>query len=97
MIVSQKNKAIHDNYRIEYLREHVLAMRDAVEKDGIDIMGYTPWGCIDLVSMGTGQMSKRYGFVYVDSNDKGEGSFNRLKKDSFYWYKDVIDSNGEKI
>lgn len=72
-------------------------MRDAVEKDGIDIMGYTPWGCIDLVSMGTGQMSKRYGFVYVDSNDKGEGSFNRLKKDSFYWYKDVIDSNGEKI
>ena len=92
-----KNKAIHDNYRIEYLREHVLAMRDAVEKDGIDIMGYTPWGCIDLVSMGTGQMSKRYGFVYVDSNDKGEGSFNRLKKDSFYWYKDVIDSNGEKI
>lgn len=92
-----KNKAIHDNYRIEYLREHVLAMRDAVEKDGIDIMGYTPWGCIDLVSMGTGQMSKRYGFVYVDSNDKGEGSFNRLKKDSFYWYKDVIDSNGKKI
>ena len=72
-------------------------MIDAIEQDGVDVIGYPPWGCIDLVSMGTGQMSKRYGFIYVDSNDKGDGSFRRLKKDSFYWYRKVIDSNGKNL
>lgn len=60
-------------------------------------MGYTPWGCIDLVSAGTGQMDKRYGFIYVDKNDQGEGTLNRMKKDSFYWYQKVIKSNGEDL
>lgn len=89
--------SIHDQYRINYLKAHIKAMIDAAVDDGVDIIGYTPWGCIDLVSMGTGQMSKRYGFVYVDSDDKGSGSLKRLKKDSFKWYKKVIKSNGEDL
>lgn len=93
----EKDGSIHDDYRIDYLRKHIQAMIAAIEKDGVNVIGYTPWGCIDLVSMGTGQMSKRYGFIYVDSNDKGDGSFKRLKKDSFYWYKKVIDSNGKNL
>ena len=72
-------------------------MRDAVTIDGVDLMGYTMWGCIDLVSAGTGEMRKRYGFVYVDRNDKGEGTLNRYPKDSFYWYKKVIANNGEDL
>ena len=88
---------IHDPYRIEYLREHIKAMDDAVNVDGVDLIGYNPWGCIDLVSAGSGEMKKRYGFVYVDADDYGNGTFNRYKKDSFYWYKKVIASNGEDL
>lgn len=87
---------IHDPYRIEYLREHIKAMSEAID-DGVDLMGYTPWGCIDIVSASTGEMAKRYGMIYVDSNDNGEGSFARMKKDSFHWYKKVIESNGKDI
>ncbi len=89
--------AIHDDYRIDYLRKHVQAMKDAIEIDGIDLMGYTPWGCIDLISAGTGEMQKRYGFVYVDNDDLGNGTKKRYKKDSFYWYQKVIQSNGNDL
>lgn len=88
---------IHDPYRIDYLRAHIQTMIDAVEKDGVEVFGYTPWGCIDLVSAGTGQMSKRYGFIYVDKDDKGVGSLKRIRKDSFFWYKKVIQSNGTEL
>lgn len=87
---------VHDPYRIEYLREHIRNLREAVE-EGVNIFGYTTWGPIDLVSFGTGQMDKRYGFIYVDMNDKGEGDQHRLKKDSFYWYQKVLKSNGEEL
>ena len=70
---------------------------EVVMKDGVDLMGYTPWGCIDLVSASTGEMAKRYGFVYVDADDSGNGTFKRYKKDSFYWYKKVIETNGEEL
>lgn len=89
--------SIHDTYRIEYIKEHVKEMRKAIEYDGVELWGYTPWGCIDLVSAGTGEMKKRYGFVYVDMDDEGNGSLNRYKKDSFYWYAQVIASNGETL
>lgn len=89
--------AIHDSYRIDYLRMHIEAMKKAVEVDGVDLMGYTSWGCIDLVSASTGEMGKRYGFVYVDADDKGNGTFDRSRKDSFFWYKNVIGSNGEDL
>jgi 6-phospho-beta-glucosidase len=85
---------IHDPYRIEYLRSHIQAMKEAVE-EGVDLFGYTTWGCIDLVAASTGQVSKRYGFIYVDVDDEGNGTFNRYRKDSFYWYKKVIETNGE--
>ena len=88
---------IEDDYRIDYFRQHIQAMKDAVEIDGVDLIGYTPWGCIDLVSSGTGEMKKRYGFIYVDMDDSGNGSLKRMKKKSFYWYKDVIKSNGENL
>lgn len=88
--------SIHDGYRIDYLREHIKQMKEAV-KDGVDLMGYTPWGCIDLVSASTGEMAKRYGFIYVDKYDDGTGDLSRRKKDSFDWYKKVIDSNGEDL
>lgn len=89
--------SIHDPYRIDYLRAHIEQMKRAVEEDGVDLMGYTPWGCIDLVSASTGEMAKRYGFVYVDADDSGNGTFKRYKKDSFYWYKKVIETNGEEL
>lgn len=88
--------SINDTYRMDYLREHIKAMRDAIE-DGVELMGYTAWGCIDLVSMSTGEMSKRYGFIYVDKHDDGSGTLERKKKKSFNWYKDVIATNGEKL
>ena len=88
--------SIHDTYRIEYLREHILQMREAIA-DGVDLIGYTPWGCIDLVSASTGEMKKRYGFVYVDKNDDGTGTMTRKKKDSFAWYKRCIETNGESV
>ena len=68
---------IDDDYRIDYLRQHIQAMKDAVEKDGVDLIGYTTWGCIDLVSAGTGEMKKRYGFIYVDRDDLGNGTFKK--------------------
>ncbi|WP_143319490.1 6-phospho-beta-glucosidase [Clostridium sp. HBUAS56010] len=94
--VDQVNEdgSIDDDDRIEYLKEHIKAMTDAVEQDGVDLLGYTPWGCIDLVSASTGEMSKRYGFIYVDKDDAGHGSLKRSRKKSFDWYKGVIKSNG---
>ena len=88
--------SIHDDYRIEYLREHIRQMREAVI-DGVDLLGYTPWGCIDLVSASTGEMAKRYGFIYVDKHDDGTGTLERKRKDSFFWYQKVIESNGEEL
>ncbi len=89
--------SINDDYRIDYLRDHVKAMKDAIEEDGVDLLGFTPWGCIDLVSASTGEMSKRYGFIYVDRDDLGNGTLKRSKKKSFDWYKQVIESNGENL
>lgn len=92
-IVTEDGK-IHDDYRIDYLRAHIEQMDKAINEDGVDLIGYTPWGCIDLVSASTGEMAKRYGFIYVDIQDDGTGDGKRMKKDSFYWYKKVIASNG---
>ncbi|MBS4762438.1 6-phospho-beta-glucosidase [Carnobacteriaceae bacterium zg-ZUI252] len=92
-----ENGEIHDDYRIAYLREHVKAMRDAINEDGVELWGYTTWGCIDLVSAGTGEMKKRYGFIYVDRDNDGNGTLKRTKKKSFDWYKQVIASNGTKL
>lgn len=92
--VFEQDGSIHDAYRIDYLEKHFKAMWEAIELDGVDLMGYTSWACIDLVSEGTKQMSKRYGYVYVDADDYGEGTYDRYRKDSFYWYKDVIARNG---
>ena len=77
------------------MREHIKALKQAVEEDGVELLGYTPWGCIDLVSASTGEMSKRYGFIYVDKKDDGSGTIKRYKKKSYDWYKKVIESNGE--
>ena len=88
--------SVHDDYRIDYLSKHIHEMEEAV-KDGVDLMGYTPWGWIDVVSASTGEMAKRYGFVYVDKYDDGTGDLSRRRKDSFYWYKKVIESNGDEI
>ena len=92
-----ENGNIADDYRIEYLRDHIKAMKDAVNEDGVELIGYTTWGCIDLVAASTGQMKKRYGFIYVDKDDDGNGTLERRRKKSFYWYKEVISSNGEKL
>lgn len=88
---------ISDAPRIDYLRAHVEAMRDAVEYDGVDLIGYTPWGIIDLVSFTTGEMKKRYGFIHVDRDNAGEGTLERRRKESFEWYRTVIASNGENL
>ena len=90
----EEDGSIHDNYRIEYLKDHITAMKDAIE-DGVDLFGYTMWGIIDLVSCGSIEMSKRYGVIYVDADDEGHGTFDRKKKDSFYWYKECIEKNGD--
>ena len=95
--ILEEDKTCHDPYHIDYLRSHIQAMSDAINEDGVDVMGYTPWGCIDLVSASTGEMHKRYGFIYVDYQDDGTGDGKRYKKDSFYWYKKVIASNGEDL
>ena len=92
-----ENGYVEDDYRIDYLAAHIQAMKDAVELDGVDLLGYTTWGCIDLVSAGTGEMKKRYGFIYVDRDNQGNGTLARSKKKSFNWYKKVIDSNGENL
>ena len=92
----KEDGSIDDDYRIEYLREHIREMKEAV-LDGVELMGYTPWGCIDLISAGTGEMKKRYGFIYVDRDNDGNGTLERSRKKSFEWYKKVIASNGEDI
>ncbi|WP_334308260.1 glycoside hydrolase family 1 protein [Lacrimispora xylanolytica] len=89
-------KTVLDDYRINYLRDHLIQVREAIE-DGVPVMGYTSWGCIDLVSASTAQLKKRYGFIYVDRNDDGTGTLNRYKKKSFEWYKNVIGTNGENL
>lgn len=88
--------SVHDDYRIDYLRRHIEAVKQAVS-DGVELMGYIAWSGIDLVSASTGEMSKRYGFVYVDKQDDGTGTLARSKKDSFYWYQKVIRSNGADL
>ena len=92
-----ENGNIDDSYRIKYLKDHIKEMIKAVDEDGVNLMGYTPWGCIDLVSAGTGEMKKRYGFIYVDKDNEGNGTLKRYKKKSFDWYKEVINSNGENL
>ena len=95
--VKEADGSCHDDYRINYLKAHIKEMKKAVELDGIDLIGYTPWGCIDCVSFTTGEMKKRYGFIYVDRDNEGNGTLERSKKDSFEWYKKVIASNGENL
>ncbi len=92
----EEDGSIHDDYRIDYLRKHIEQMKEAVG-DGVDLMGYLSWAPIDLVSMSTSEMSKRYGFVYVDKDDEGDGTLERSRKDSFFWYKKVIESNSENL
>ncbi|GGB05972.1 6-phospho-beta-glucosidase [Agarivorans gilvus] len=93
----EPGKTINDDYRIAYLSRHIAEMKKAVTLDGVEVMGYTPWGCIDCVSFTTGEYMKRYGFIYVDKHDDGSGDFSRAKKQSFSWYQQVIASNGEII
>ena len=93
--VDEANK-IHDDYRISYLKQHIQQMKEAVDL-GVDLFGYTSWAPIDLISASTSQISKRYGYIYVDQDDLGNGTQERLKKDSFYWYKKVIETNGEEL
>lgn len=88
---------INDEYRIDYLSQHIQAMKDAVELDGVELMGYTSWGCLDLISASTGEMKKRYGYIYVDKDNEGNGTYERIRKASFFWYKEVIASNGESL
>lgn len=95
--VVKEDGSIEDDYRIDYMREHIRCMIDAVEEDGVPLMGYTMWGPIDLVSASTGEMSKRYGFIYVDKDDQGRGTLERKRKKSFYWYKKVIETNGAEL
>lgn len=90
------NKTVNDDYRIKYLNDHLVQVALAIE-DGVEVMGYTSWGCIDLVSASTAQLKKRYGFIYVDRHDDGSGTLERYKKKSFYWYKDVIGTNGATL
>lgn len=87
---------VADDYRIKYLNDHLVQVEEAIQ-DGVEVMGYTSWGCIDLVSASTAEMSKRYGYIYVDRHDDGSGTLKRYKKKSFYWYKDIIESNSEKL
>ena len=96
VVDEQYGYTVNDDYRIAYLRDHIREMGEAIE-DGVELMGYTTWGCIDLVSASSAELKKRYGYIYVDRNDDGSGTLERYKKKSFYWYKDVISSNGEKL
>lgn len=90
------NKTVYDDYRIKYLNDHLAQVSEAI-LDGVEVMGYTTWGCIDLVSASNAELKKRYGFIYVDRYDDGSGTLERYKKKSFYWYKEVIASNGRTI
>ena len=91
-----EEETVCDDYRISYIREHIREMEKAIE-DGVEVLGYTYWGCIDCISASTSEMSKRYGFIYVDQDDEGKGTLKRYKKKSFDWYKKVIASNGEDL
>lgn len=93
----EDDNSVHDQYRVDFLKMHIKEMKKAVFEDGIDLIGYFTWSAIDIISGGSGEMKKRYGFIYVDADDEGNGSFNRYRKDSFYWYKKVIASNGEDL
>ena len=93
----EEDGSINDDYRIDYLREHIRQMYKAIEEDGVELMGYTTWAPIDLLSNSTNQMSKRYGFIYVDRDEFDLKTLDRYRKDSFYWYKKVIASNGEDL
>lgn len=92
-----ENGAVNDDYRIAYMQAHLKAVLDAIDLDGVDVMGYTCWGCIDLISESTRQISKRYGLIYVDCDDYGRGSYDRYKKRSYDWYRQVIESNGASL
>lgn len=92
-----EDKTVEDEYRIDYLREHIRAMKAAVEEDGVELLGYTSWAPIDLISASTGEMRKRYGFIYVDKQDDGSGTLERFRKKSFWWYQNVIATNGEQL
>lgn len=92
-----ENGYVEDDYRIEYLRDHIKAMKEAVEEDGVELLGYTSWAPIDLISASTGEMKKRYGFIYVDKQEDGSGTWKRSRKKSFYWYQRVIATNGEEL
>lgn len=93
--IVEEDEKIHYSYRISYLEKHLSELKKAIIKDHVDCIGYLMWGPIDLISATTGEMKKRYGFIYVDRQDDGTGDFSRIRKDSFYWYKDVIKTNGE--
>lgn len=93
----EQGAIIQDHARIDYLRQHIQAMKDAMDIDGVPVLGYTPWGIIDIISASTGEMDKRYGFIYVDLDNEGHGSGKRYKKESFDWYRHVIDTNGEEL
>ena len=95
--VLREDRTVEDDYRIEYMNAHLKAVLDAIDEDGVEVMGYTCWGCIDLISESTKQISKRYGLIYVDCDDYGNGTYKRIPKKSFYWYKDVIASNGASL
>ena len=92
-----ENGYIEDDYRIEYLREHINAMKEAIEEDGVDLIGYTSWGCIDLVSASTGEMKKRYGFIYVDKDDQGKGTLKELLKNLFIGIKKLLHQTEKKL
>ena len=93
----EEDGSIHDSYRIDYLRAHIEQMDKAINEDGVDLIGYTPWGCNDLVSASTGEMEKRYGLIDVNYQDDGRGDGSRSRKDSFYWYKKVIETDGKEL
>ena len=90
------HETVNDDYRIDYLRSHIQEMGKAIE-DGVPVFGYTYWGCIDCISASTSEMSKRYGFIYVDQDDEGNGTLKRYPKRSFYWYQKAIASSGEDL
>lgn len=96
VVDEEGNKTVMDDYRINYLNDHLVQVREAIE-DGVEVMGYTSWGCIDLVSASTAELKKRYGYIYVDRHDDGSGTLERYKKKSFYWYQNVIKTNGESL
>ena len=88
---------IQDDSRIKFFASHIAEVKKAIDIDGVALKGYLPWGPIDIVSAGTGEMEKRYGFIYVDKDNKGEGTLDRRPKKSFFWYKKVIETNGEDL